>query len=248
MAEPVSAAALNCQLIEIWKQQSHTALVPMLYPDPRPGSLLFIGINPSLGEHDVVRVLKGTEFEASVPSRAAVRPYFTFRPETIEEEVPDWQQIQLYHRQRLRYFKRHRELAQLAGLGDHWEQLDLFQVRESSQLNLVELVRNNAHDPFFDEQLRIFFDLLELMAPRIMVIVNRTTGDLLKERWLKKRLDETVLTPTAEPDVFTLSFRGQQIPVVFSVHLQYKPAAEREQINNRLTQIVRSAMDFSFNL
>ena len=118
MSAPAITAQLQLihhRLIDSWKRQAHTSLVPMIYPDFQPGSLLFIGINPSLGERDIVKVLKGTEFEQSVPTRDAVRPYFTFQSEKIHDQLADWQAIQMYHRHRLRYFQRHRELAAAVG-------------------------------------------------------------------------------------------------------------------------------------
>lgn len=223
---------IHHRLIDSWKQQAHTSLVPMIYPEFKPGSLLFIGINPSLGERDIVNVLRGTEFEQRVPDRASVRPYFTFQPEQIHDQLADWQMIQVYHRQKLRYFQRHRELA--AAVGMPWEQLDLFQLRESAQVNLVTLLKENRTDKFFTEQLTIFYDLLTLMAPKVIVIVNGTTGNLLKKRWSTNQADEPILESTSQADVYRLTVRGQQIPVIFSVHLQYKTAIERSRINQHL--------------
>ncbi|WP_018618331.1 hypothetical protein [Spirosoma luteum] len=238
-SQATSAAleAIHHRLIDSWKRQAHTSLVPMIYPDFKPGSLLFIGINPSLGERDIVNVLKGTEFESFVPNRESVRPYFTFQPELIHGQVADWQAIQAYHRQRLRYFQRHRELA--AAVGMPWEQLDLFQLRESAQVNLVTLLQENRTDEFFTEQLTLFYDLLALMAPRAIVVVNGKTGELLKKRWLIDQADESILSPTPQADVFQLTLRGQQIPVIFSVHLQYKPVAERMRINQHVVEQVK---------
>lgn len=228
---------IHHRLIDSWKQQAHTSLVPMIYPEFKQGSLLFIGINPSLGERDIVNVLKGTEFEQTVPDRASVKPYFTFRPERIHDQLADWQMIQVYHRQKLRYFQRHRELA--AAVGMPWEQLDLFQLRESAQVNLVTLLKENRTDEFFTEQLTIFYDLLTLMAPKVIVIVNGKTGDLLKKRWLIEQADEPILQATSQDDVFQLNIRGQQIPVIFSVHLQYKPVDERTRINQHLVDRIK---------
>lgn len=230
--------AIHHRLIESWKRQAHTSLVPMIYPEFKPGSLLFIGINPSLGERDIVNVLQGTEFEQTVPDRASVRPFFTFHTDRIHDQLADWQRIQGYHRQKLRYFHRHRELA--AAVGMPWEQLDLFQLRESAQVNLVNLLRENNTDAFFTEQLTIFFDLLTLMAPKVIVIVNGKTGDLLKKRWLIDQADESILEPTSQADVFLLNLRGQQIPVVFSIHLQYIPAVKRSRINQYLVERIKA--------
>jgi hypothetical protein len=232
--------AIHERLIESWKGQKHSGFVPMIYPDFRPGSLVFVGINPSLGERDIVSVLKGTAFEQAVPTRQSVRYYFTFQPDQILHQLSDWQDIQSHHRQKLRYFKRHRTLAEAVGEGDTWQQLDLFQLRESTQVNLESLLKKNITDEFFAQQITFFFDLLELMAPKAIVIMNAKTGKILKQRWLENQSDEGILTPSREQDVFNLSFRQQHIPVIFSVHTQYKKAEESKRIDQRIVTLINA--------
>ncbi|AEI52153.1 hypothetical protein [Runella slithyformis] len=228
---------IHYRLIKSWEKQQHSGLVPMIYPNPQPDSLLFIGINPSLGENDIVKVLAGTEFEQFVPDRASVREYFSFKPDLVHQQLQNWQTIQQYHRQKLNYFERHRKIAEKAGMP--WEQLDLFQLRESAQVNLVRLLKNNLTEPFFLEQLEIFFDLLEVIAPKIIVIMNRKTGEILKKKLPEDKAGVSALRPTDRNDVYMFEFRGQRIPVLFSVHVQYKTAIERERINNDIVNTIR---------
>lgn len=228
---------IHRQLIKSWEEQHHTRLVPMIYPNPKPDSLLFVGINPSLGEKDIVKVLADTEFEEFVPNRASVKDYFTFKPDLIDQQLQNWQTIQHYHRQKLNYFERHRKIADKVGMP--WEQLDLFQLRESAQGNLVRLLKTTGEDLFFQEQLEIFFDLLEVIAPKIIVIMNRKTGEILKKKLVEDKAAVSILRPTDRKDVYMFEFRGQQIPVLFSVHIQYKKAFERDQINNGIVDTIR---------
>lgn len=228
---------IHHQLIKSWEEQHYTSLVPMIYPNPQPDSLLFIGINPSLGEKDIVKVLADTEFAPVVPDRASVREYFSFKPNLVYQQLQNWQTIQHYHRQKLNYFERHRKIAEKAGMP--WEQLDLFQLRESAQVNLVRLLKNNLTDPFFPEQLEIFFDLLEVIAPKIIVIMNRKTGEILKKKLPEDKAGVSALRPTDRNDIYMFEFRGQKIPVLFSVHIQYKTPIERDRINNDIVNTIR---------
>lgn len=227
----VALKVLNERLITCWQDQGPDALAPMLYPEFQQGSILFIGINPS---YDKRASLKGLKLigEATLVTATDDGLGF-FKNENLLAKVARLQQMQLFFRDRLPYFKRLRYIT--AGLSRklHWDQIDLFQIRESSQQKLVSLLKGRIDDPFFEEQLQIFFAFIDAMKPAAIVVLNGETSRILKKRW-EKQADAVKLIPTDNPMAALLEIKGQRYPIVFSIHDQFKPLAERELLNRQI--------------
>lgn len=230
--------AIHERLFKLWADQKHSELVPMIYPTPTKGTLVFIGINPSFCERDILRLIKGTYLESIIESISSVRSYFTFDQKITPKKLNDFQYIHRLYCEKYHYFKRHHELAKAVGI-DTWEQIDLYQIRMSEQAELMKKIKDNKQDPFFTDQLTIFFNLLELINPKVIVIVNGKTGRILRSKRFRERVNEFTLEPTSKKSIFLLHFKEQCVPVIFSIHVAYKPKHEQELINQQLVESIK---------
>jgi hypothetical protein len=146
-----SIQQINKKLNNLWIDNSFTKLVPMFYPDPSDDSILFVGINPSYNEKAIMKDTKGGPYEFRTLEE--INEFYKFHPIETINRISKLQAIQKIHREQLPYFNRHRNLSEK--LGNHtWEQIDLFQIRESIQIKLLNDI--NLVDPFFVNR-QIFF-------------------------------------------------------------------------------------------
>lgn len=219
-------------LLKLWVRNTgsrFTNMIPMIYPEFKPDSLLFIGINPSFDPKAVIRVLKDTEFGEKLNTPEAVKDYFKFEPEGAQLQIANFQRIQQYHREKLNYFSRHRKLSQ--ELNDTpWEQIDLFQARHSTQKDITDFLKL-GNNTFFEEQITLFLNLLKIVAPKVIIVLNKTSGGIIKD--LFDRNDKSLLTRIKE-NRFILSVDGVKIPFLISKHVQYKKEEERDIINQEI--------------
>ena len=224
---------INNKLIDLWVGNSFTKLVPMFYPEPSPDSILFVGINPSFNAKAIMHDLKGKPEEFL--SIEEINEFYTFNLSTVEERISKLQVIQKRHREFLPYFKKHRQLSEK--LDNHsWEQIDLFQVRESIQTKLLN--DYNSAERFFSQQLDIFFELLNIFNPKAIIVLNRSSSDILKKYFLKR--DSSFLPKNKEMNQYELKLKEITIPVMFSIHTQYKKKDEREKIEKTIIDFVES--------
>lgn len=228
-------------LLKIWSENSDnpfTRIVPMVYTGFKPESLLFIGINHSFDPKAVVRVVKNTVFEEKLKNVSAVNEYFKF-DKRAESKLADLQFIQQCHKDKLAYYSRHRLLSK--ALDDIcWEHIDLFQVRHSIQKDVTDCFIKKSDTSFFEQQISLFMQLLVTISPKVIVVLNRASGTILKEVFAK--IDPGLLTETGK-NQFVLNFNGKRIPLFMSVHIRYKTADERNQINQEIVDFVKGVGD-----
>lgn len=226
-----SIQAINNRLINLWENNTVTSLVPMFYPEPVLRSILFIGINPSFNAKAIMRDLKNEPKAFS--SVEEIEAFYKNDRNTIERKVSRLQAIQSSHRKHLTYFEKHRQLAKR--LKNHpWEQIDLFQIRESIQIKLLN--RLNLSDPFFAAQIDIFFELINIIEPKAIIVLNKASSDFLKKYFFQR---DPLFSPlNSESDQYQLNLNEKMIPVMFSIHTQYKKIHERLEIEQRIIEFV----------
>ncbi|WP_020595107.1 hypothetical protein [Spirosoma panaciterrae] len=203
-------------LFEQWSAQDKSMIVPMIYPEPNVNSLLFVGINPSYNAQHIRRVLQGSRFADSLMTNNDVDNFFRFDILTIRSKISDFQEIQRLHHDSLRYFDRHRQTAQLLNMP--WEQADLFQLRQSVQHEFTQLITQLEQREFAADQIRLFFELLVIQAPRIIIAANgEVTRFFTKRSKLLNRLfSQFTVESTDTPNVIVVHYKTLKVPVVLS--------------------------------
>ncbi|KAB7726628.1 hypothetical protein F5984_23665 [Rudanella paleaurantiibacter] len=228
--EPVSARleGWHHELVSLWKNQELSAIVPMIYPEPVPNSLLYVGINPSYNAQDIRNVLKRTDYANQFATDQAVDDFFRFDLGIVSERIPDLQAIQRLHHDKLPYFARHRKTADLLGMG--WEQADLFQLRKSKQDEFTQLITQPPYVGFAKEQLRLFFALLEIQQPRIIIAANGAVTKFFRGRSPEYNplAPDFYIQPTDLPNVVILSHNTLTVPVILSSQFTHYMSPERK--------------------
>lgn len=227
------------QLITLWAENQDgpfASIVPMIYTEFQPNSLLFVGINPSFNAKAIMRVLKNAGTESQFNSEEEVKSFYRFDHSNILDKIKDLQLIQHYHKLHLPYYNRNWQIAKHLD-NIHWEQIDIFQVRHSIQEEVISRVNQPANKYFFDRQMSLFISMLEHIAPKVIVILNQKTGELLKKEFSK--IDPDFLVSKKATDEYELCLHGKTIPVFFSMHIAYKKQEERRFINQKIIDFVR---------
>lgn len=231
--------AFHKQLITLWAENQDgpfTSIVPMIYTEFQPHSLLFIGINPSFNAKAIMRVMQKAATESQFSSEQEIKKFYQFDQSTIDDKIKVLQEIQHYHKLHLPYYTRNWYIArQLANM--HWEQIDIFQVRHSIQEEVIAKVNKPSNNYFFDRQMALFINMLDHIDPKVIVILNQKTGALLKKEFSK--IDPNFLSSKKETDQYVLFLNGKTIPIFFSMHITYKKHTDRQIINQRIIDFVR---------
>ena len=115
-----------------------------------------------------------------------------------------------------------------------WEQIDLFQARHSTQKDITAFLKG-GNDAFFEEQITLFLELLKIVNPKVIVVLNKESGKLLKDLFYKKQ--DGILRHIQE-NQFILNFEGVEIPLLISKHVQYKKQDIRDSINQQIKDFV----------
>jgi len=231
--------AFHEQLITLWAENEDgpfASIVPMIYTEFQPNSLVFVGINPSFNAKAIMRVMQNSEARSRFKSEEEVNNFYRFDRSNVLEKIKDFQVIQHYHKLHLPYYTRNWQIAgQLENI--HWEQIDIFQVRHSIQEEVISRLNQATNKSFFGRQIDLFLTMLEHIAPKVIVILNQKTGTLLKKEFSK--IDSNFLSSRKAPDQYELCLYGKTIPVLFSMHIAYKKQEDRISINQKIIDFVR---------
>ncbi len=231
--------AFHEQLITLWAENQNApfaSIVPMIYTEFQPHSLLFIGINPSFNTKAIMRVMQNATAESQFNSEQEIKNFYRFDHRNIEDKIKVLQVIQHYHKLHLPYYTRNWHIAQqLENI--HWEQIDIFQVRHSVQEEVIAQVKKPGNKYFFDRQIALFINVLDQIDPKMMVILNQKTGTILKKEFSK--IDPNFLSSKKAADQYVLCMNGKTIPIFFSIHIAYKKQADRQIINQKIIDFVR---------
>jgi hypothetical protein len=79
------------------------------------------------------------------------------------------------------YYRKFEYLAK--GLNSSWEHIDLFAIRETDQAKLKKLIKNSKD--YVSQSLEIFFELINIVKPKIIVICNAYASEILRQHFPK---------------------------------------------------------------
>ena len=232
---------VNEQLIKLWSDfegDELTKYTPMFYPELKLNSILFVGINPSFNAAAVIRsVKKNVALSNQFQTIENVDDFHLFKQEKVRDIIDILAEIQNCHRQELPYFNRHKILANEFSI-ENWEQIDLFQIRHSNQNTVMAAFKKNSENLFFKTQIELFLNLLKIYSPKSIIVLNSKSSEIIKKEFNKN--DSCILTLIKSKNEYNLSLDGIQIPVLFSVHDQYKSAKQKAVIKAEIGEFIQS--------
>lgn len=174
---------INEELDNVWSDlvsSEPNILVPKYFEPLNKNTITFVGFNPSFVEDRTKEFFrtKGVELNS-------IREHYLWKNrDKFARAIDD--ELSAHSRNEYSYFAQHRKLTQFLGY-KNWDHIDLFQFRETSQEQGLELLARN--DRFRSDQLEIFERVLELAAPKLIVVANAKASELLKDRWLVGAVD-----------------------------------------------------------
>ena len=180
---------INEDLIELWGSRFQTDLnlcdpkqyrlySPMQYKLPKPGSLVFVGMNPSFSETGYKTILKGTKHNDLNFHRFYDWPKSDTFDINISHEIEE-SSLKTY-----KFFQQHRLLSK--NLNTEWEHLDLFAFRETNQENFKKLILKNPAryelNDFGMSQFSLFYEILCMSKPSAIIVANAFASYIYQEQ------------------------------------------------------------------
>lgn len=162
---------LNAELERIWAavvQDDPQKYAPVLFNLSKPGGIVFVGLNPSFSDDGWKTNLKNTPYRDIDP-----RTFFSWpRPPGFNADHAH--ELDRLAHSNYAFFEQHRRLSDSLNL--HWEHIDLFAYRETNQSAAKDKFLLPGKDYQFnglgEAQYRLFERMLELAAPRVVVVAN----------------------------------------------------------------------------
>ena len=210
---------VNRRLFALWKElapPSRDLLVPLVQDHRQPGSLLFVGLNPSFSPRVMDRLLPDEQ-----RGTIDVESYFRWRErEQFSKEISI--EIDRRSMREYSYFRRCREMATQIEI--HWEHLDLLFWRQTSQSRVQDIVFDDIRERKLNEfgraQLNLSFELLEAALPRCVVVINALASGIYRDH-------RDHLAFQKERGCYTDFIGGRETPVFLSGMLTQQRALDR---------------------
>ncbi|MBN1253284.1 MAG: hypothetical protein JXA16_14185 [Bacteroidales bacterium] len=165
---------INQNIIDIWDKYNVSERVPLLYPDLKTETILFVGLNPSFSLKGFKKILKDTEYEKELDSLDEFYSYRDFK----KDKIKDYQNIEKYSREKHPYFKRFHEISIFLNTG--WEHVDLLLIRNTNQKDIEKLIK--LHKDFINEQICLVIELIKMLNPKTVVIENAFASKLIQDK------------------------------------------------------------------
>lgn len=204
--ECLDVTSVNSKILELWSktqapynlQQSFkdpTLIAPLLYPNLKTNSILFVGLNPSFSLTALSKHHKKSEDE--------IWDYYNA---TNTHNKKGWIKEVEEASENYSYFKKFDPIknemnAKIPDSIFDWEHIDLLLVRKTQQNEMLkQLGLHNINDPhdiqdstmkeFVLTQIDFFRKLLRELYPKIIVVVNAKASRIFKEAFDPKWNDD----------------------------------------------------------
>jgi len=200
---------INEKILQLWNEnpEARGNLMPLLYSEFKKNGFLFIGINPSYGKkaqnknltyEDITdeKINETIEFENKFV------PGVLFNNDKNDEKVN-----QLYP-----YYKKPTKLAKEIDPKLNVQFIDLYQKRKTNQKEIESEI--NLYPEFFDNQLEITKEIVSIVKPKIIVVINAKASDTINAKWEIKKESKTCL------------YYYNKIPIFFSGMLSSQRALD----------------------
>lgn len=172
---------INSDLDSLWTttfSPEANVYAPLPYIAPKPGAIIFVGMNPSFS-------LQGWQWVLQRAARPDINPQEFFawpRPNGFNEQLAH--QLEALAREHYPFFAPHRALA--AALEIPCEHIDLFAYRETNQKVVKSLVVANESEvtltKFGECQFKLFEEVLALAKPKAVVVINALASRIYRNQ------------------------------------------------------------------
>lgn len=196
---------INDRIINLWKSTPDEYInrrMPFLLNKIKKNSIIFIGINPSFSEKGFTKSLEKSQY-----SKLDIKEFYTF-PQSPIFDIETSLKIEEETKGNYPYFNKFKELAK--SINTHWNHIDLFYIRETSQNNLNKYIfsKNLELNNFAEEQLKITKTVLEQAEPKILVVANALASTIFKREY-ESKFDEIY-------GCYFTEIRGKMVPTFLS--------------------------------
>lgn len=144
--------------------------------------LVFVGMNPSISLTGWASIIKKSPGVCGVPT--VFNPHYFFawpRPSNFCWNTAI--RLEKAARQHYSFFETHRTLSKI--MNREWDHLDLFAYRDTQQKNILSLVidksTTNGLTSFGESQFELFEELLFLVQPAAVIVVNALASRIYKQ-------------------------------------------------------------------
>lgn len=211
---------INQKILEIWKKYPKESgdLYPLLYPEFKKNTVLFIGLNPSFSLHNnkIGKIVDGckTPLKNKISKKS-----FEKKNGFKEFEFQNLIEFEKCSKENYRYFGKHREIAKELGF-KNWEHIDLFFYRVTSQKTFKEEVikykekKGFLFNDFGKEQLEISLEIIKKCNPKIIVVTNAFSSDIINSHKIFKNKVNKEEFEMKGYDYFEIN--NKKIPIFFS--------------------------------
>lgn len=225
---------INTKILKIWETYplERGEFYPMLYPDFKKNTLLFVGCNPSDSQRRSKKVLNKTGAENSDYLK-----YDSFNEYKINKVI----EHEVIAKQECGYFKKFIAISkEITGDEYNWDHIDLFYYRQVSQndfkkkVNYKEIKDKLSFNEFGEDQLCLFLDLLKEINPKVIIVANAFVSDIIQSKFKEYITEDN----SFEKDGFDrISINGKQIPVFFTSMLTGQRALDNNSYRRLVWQI-----------
>ena len=206
---------INKQILKIWEEfgdifPKEKRRYPLLFPNPKEDSILFIGINPSFSEKGFNQTLKETKFE-----KLNIKKFYSYPNESFNIETSI--EIEELARDKHDYFKKFRKFKK--EVGKEWEHLDLFFFREKTQKDAEKIIEysKGKMNKFGKSQIELSLKAIEIINPRLIIVNNALASKIIQgyykiesKNFEEEGFDRMIIGNKKVPIFFSSMFTGQR--------------------------------------
>ncbi len=120
----------------------------------------------------------------------------------------------------------------------NWNHIDLFQFRGTQQWKVTKAINN--HKKFFDAQYKITRKLINILKPKIIVVISAEASKFLKEKWYWNKYKEIWKKWYWDPSEGVFE---ERCPVLFTWMLSWQRALDvwtRDMLKYHIDKILKS--------
>ncbi len=212
---------INKKILKIWEgyPDNRGLFYPMLYPEFKKNTILFVGCNPSDSIQRTKNILNKTGEE-----NADYLKYDFYNEDKINQVIKH----EVVACQECNYFKKFIAISkEVTGDENNWDHIDLFYYRKTSQKEFKKVVgfkedktKNIYFNEFGENQLKLFFSILKTINPKVIVVANSFVSKIINNRFKdiivkpsrfeEEGFDRIIINDKEIPIFFTSMLTGQR--------------------------------------
>lgn len=210
----------NKNILSLWKGQSISKLMPMIYNEPNKNTILFIGINPSFSEKGFSSILKGTEYEYVLND---LNGFYSYEENIDNRKIIKMKSIEEKAREKYNYFNKFRYIAkEIKDFDSKWDHIDLLQIRNNYQKEIESLLRQDSE--FIKKQILLSIELIDYIRPKVIVVENAFVRKILTKEDKNYVNIKPIVNGKIDPVIGTNLYNN--IPIFFTSMLSGRRALD----------------------